>query len=37
MLDEISQAVLARDEVVKYLRGGNGSDGGVEARERVHA
>jgi glycerol-3-phosphate O-acyltransferase len=37
MLDEISQAVLARDEVVKYLRGGNGSDGGAEARERVHA
>jgi glycerol-3-phosphate O-acyltransferase len=37
MLDEISQAVLAREEVVKYLRGGNGSDGGAEARERVHA
>jgi glycerol-3-phosphate O-acyltransferase len=36
MLDEISQAVLAREEVVKYLRGGNGSDG-AEARERVHA
>ena len=24
MLDELSQAVLARDEVVKYLRGGYG-------------
>ena len=37
MLDEISQAVLAREEVVKYLRGGNGGEGGAEARERVHA
>jgi 1-acyl-sn-glycerol-3-phosphate acyltransferase len=37
MLDEISQAVLAREEVVKYLRGGNGGDGGVLARERVYA
>jgi glycerol-3-phosphate O-acyltransferase len=37
MLDEISQAVLAREEVVKYLRGGNGGDGGALARERVHA
>jgi glycerol-3-phosphate O-acyltransferase len=37
MLDEISQAVLAREEVVKYLRGGNGSDGGEQARERVYA
>jgi 1-acyl-sn-glycerol-3-phosphate acyltransferase len=37
MLDEISQAVLAREEVVKYLRGGNDGDGGVMARERVYA
>src|ERR1700730_18030801 len=37
MLDEISQAVLAREEGVKYLRGGNGGEGGAEARERVHA
>jgi len=36
MLDEISQAVLAREEVLKYLRGGYGETG-VQARERVHA
>jgi glycerol-3-phosphate O-acyltransferase len=36
MLDDISQAVLAREEVVKYLRGGPGADGGG-ARERVYA
>ena len=35
MLDDISQAVLAREEVVKYLRGGLGGDG--RARERVYA
>src|SRR5712691_8227488 len=37
MLDEISQAVLAREEVVKYLRGGYGGESGAEARERVYA
>jgi glycerol-3-phosphate O-acyltransferase len=34
MLDEISQAVLAREEVVRYLRGGHG-ESGAQARERV--
>ena len=33
MLDEIAQAVLAREEVVKYLRGGDG-ESGAQARER---
>src|SRR6266852_2434503 len=36
MLDEISQAVLAREEVVKYLRGGYGETG-AQARERIYA
>jgi glycerol-3-phosphate O-acyltransferase len=36
MHDEISQAVLAREEVLKYLRGEYG-DSGVQAREKVHA
>jgi glycerol-3-phosphate O-acyltransferase len=36
MLDDIAQAVLAREEVVKYLRGGNGERGGDRARERVY-
>jgi glycerol-3-phosphate O-acyltransferase len=36
MLDEISQAVLAREEVVNYLRGGYG-ESGAAARERVYA
>ncbi len=35
MLDEISQAVLAREEVVKYLRGGHG-ESGAQARERIY-
>jgi len=35
MLDEISQAVLAREEVVKYLRGGHGENG-AQARERIY-
>ena len=35
MLDEISQAVLAREEVVRYLRGGYG-DSGAQARERIY-
>src|SRR3954452_2765055 len=36
MLDDIAQAVLAREEVVKYLRGGTGERGGDQARERVY-
>jgi glycerol-3-phosphate O-acyltransferase len=42
MLDDIAQAVLARSEVVKYLRG-NGTDRGADgdrekgARERIYA
>lgn len=35
MLDDIAQAVLAREEVVKYLRGGLGESG--DARERIYA
>jgi glycerol-3-phosphate O-acyltransferase len=36
MLDEITQAVLAREEVAKYLRGGYG-ESGAQARERIYA
>ena len=36
MLDEVAQAVLAREEVVKYLRGGLG-ESSDEARERIYA
>src|SRR6266516_2102368 len=36
MLDKISQAVLAREEVVRYLRGGYG-ESGAQARERIYA
>jgi glycerol-3-phosphate O-acyltransferase len=36
MLDDITQAVLARDEVAKYLRGGSG-ESGAQARERIYA
>src|SRR5579871_2080649 len=36
MHDEISQAVLAREEVLKYLRGDYG-DSGAQAREKVNA
>ncbi|MGE3956575.1 MAG: 1-acyl-sn-glycerol-3-phosphate acyltransferase [Vicinamibacterales bacterium] len=36
MLDDIAQAVLARDEVAKYLRGSLG-ERGEQARERVYA
>ncbi len=36
MLDDITQAVLAREEVVKYLRGGHG-ESGAQARERIYA
>ncbi|HEX3703366.1 MAG TPA: 1-acyl-sn-glycerol-3-phosphate acyltransferase [Vicinamibacterales bacterium] len=35
MLDEISEAVLAREEVVKYLRGGHG-ESSTQARERIY-
>jgi glycerol-3-phosphate O-acyltransferase len=36
VLDEITQAVLAREEVARYLRGGNGQTE-LQARERIHA
>jgi glycerol-3-phosphate O-acyltransferase len=36
MLDDISQAVLAREEVARYLRGGNGQTE-LQARERIQA
>src|SRR5260221_5419411 len=36
MLDDIAQAVLARTEVVKYLRGGD-RERGDQARERIYA
>ena len=36
MLDEITQAVLAREEVARYLRGGHGQSV-FQARERVYA
>lgn len=36
MLDDITQAVLARDEVARYLRAGNGQTE-LQARERIHA
>src|SRR3954470_14576424 len=35
MQDEISEAVLANEDVVKYLRGGYG-DSGAQAREKIH-
>ncbi len=35
MLDDIAQAVLSREEVVKYLRGGLG-ERGDQARERIY-
>jgi glycerol-3-phosphate O-acyltransferase len=34
--DDITRAVLARDEVARYLRGGRGQTE-LEARERIHA
>src|SRR6476646_7494655 len=34
MLDDITQAVLAREDVAKYLRGGHGQTE-IEARERI--
>lgn len=36
MLDDITQAVLAREEVARYLRAGQGQTE-LEARERIHA
>jgi glycerol-3-phosphate O-acyltransferase len=36
MVDDITQAVLAREEVARYLRGGHGQTE-LEARERIHA
>jgi glycerol-3-phosphate O-acyltransferase len=36
MLDDITQAVLAREEVARYLRGGPG-ESELAARERIHA
>ncbi len=36
MLDDITQAVLAREEVARYLRGGNGQTE-LQARERIQA
>src|SRR5712671_656839 len=35
MQDEISEAVLANEDVVKYLRGGYG-DSGAQAREKIN-
>ena len=35
MLDDITEAVLAREDVARYLRGGNGQSE-VQARERIH-
>src|SRR3954470_23063744 len=35
MHDEISEAVLANEDVVKYLRGGYG-DSGAQAREKIY-
>jgi glycerol-3-phosphate O-acyltransferase len=36
MLDDITQAVLAREDVARYLRGGNGQSE-LQARERIQA
>jgi glycerol-3-phosphate O-acyltransferase len=36
MLDDITQAVLAREDVAKYLRAGHGQSE-LQARERIHA
>ena len=36
MLDDITQAVLARDDVARYLRGGHG-ESELDARERIQA
>jgi glycerol-3-phosphate O-acyltransferase len=36
MLDDITQAVLSREDVARYLRGTHG-ESGLHARERIHA
>ena len=36
LLDDITQAVLAREDVARYLRGGQGASE-LDARERIHA
>jgi glycerol-3-phosphate O-acyltransferase len=36
MLDEMSQAVLEREEILNYLRGGHG-ESSAQARERIYA
>ena len=36
MFDDITEAVLAREEVARYLRGGYG-ESGAQARERIYA
>ena len=36
MLDDITQAVLAREDVARYLRGGHGQSE-LRRRERIHA
>jgi glycerol-3-phosphate O-acyltransferase len=36
MLDDITQAVLAREDVARYLKGGHG-ESQLDARERIHA
>ena len=36
MQDDISEAVLAHEDVVRYLRGGYG-DSGAQAREKINA
>ena len=36
MLDEITRAVLAREEVARYLQGSHG-DSAPQARERIYA
>ena len=36
MLDEITRAVLSRDEIARYLEGSQGESGRA-ARERIHA
>jgi glycerol-3-phosphate O-acyltransferase len=36
MLDDIAQAVFAREEVVKYLKSGYGGESGAQARQRIH-
>jgi len=37
MRDDISEAVLAREEVAKYLRDGYGGESAAQARERINA